>query len=100
MADAGAAGLAAELGCAGAEREPAPACGRNCQTKKENKDQQKENPQYQQSPKDSQKQKIQSQKLSDEDAERVMQELKNRERDVQDRLNKKIGQTRANQKDW
>lgn len=59
---------------------------------------QKQNKKYQQN----QKQKFRSLKLSDEDAERVMAELKERERELQNRLRKQGGKPQNGnaQKDW
>ncbi|MCM2321627.1 MAG: VWA domain-containing protein [Oligoflexia bacterium] len=75
--------------------------------KEEQEQQQQQQKQEQQDKKDqekyekTQKQKFRSAKLSDEDAERVMAELKNRERQLQQRLKKQNGRPQSSaQKDW
>jgi Ca-activated chloride channel family protein len=50
--------------------------------------------------KGSKKRQFKSEKMAPEDAERVMTELKSRERELQEKLNRQNGKYQANPKDW
>jgi len=70
------------------------------QDQKNQENQKEKKPNQYEDPKESRKRQFRSPKLSHEDAERVMAELKNREKELHNRLKKQQGTARGVQKDW
>ena len=70
------------------------------QDQRNQENQKEKKPNQYEDPKESRKRQFRSPKLSHEDAERVMAELKNREKELHNRLKKQQGTARGVQKDW
>ncbi|MEK6578087.1 MAG: hypothetical protein AABZ55_02570, partial [Bdellovibrionota bacterium] len=77
-----------------------PNSGEDKDKKNDSSDQGEKDKKFAQTPQDQRKRSFKSQKMSKEDADRVMNELKDRESGLQQKLKKQNNQGHANAKDW